>query len=173
MTSVTRFSGSVAALGLAAALLGACGSSSNNSGAGSSPGGSATVDAFSTGLGTILVDGQGNVLYVFDQDKSGTSSACTDASCVADWPPLMTSTPSAGSGVDGSKLTTLTRSDGSKQAVYNGHPLYTFSGDKAAGQTKGQGQNAHGGYWYVIGTDGNRITTSAGAGSSSSNGYGY
>jgi hypothetical protein len=63
------------------------------------------------------------------------------------------------------------RSDGKPQVIYNGHPLYTYSGDNKAGNTNGQGVNAFGGLWYVLSPKGNEITstpsTSGGSGGSS------
>jgi len=59
------------------------------------------------------------------------------------------------------KLGTITRSDGSVQATWNGHPLYTYAGDHAAGQTSGNKLNASGGLWYAV-------TLAAGASGSSS-----
>ena len=55
----------------------------------------------------------------------------------------------AGSGVTG-KLTTITRSDGSLQAAYNGHPLYTYVGDTSPGQNSGNGLNVNGGVWHEV-----------------------
>ena len=57
------------------------------------------------------------------------------------------------------KLTTFQRSDGGSQAVINGHPLYTFTLDKAPGQTAGEGLNENGGLWYVVNPAGNQITS--------------
>ena len=54
--------------------------------------------------------------------------------------------PVAGMGVKKSLLGTAKR--GSKlQVTYNGHPLYTYSGDSAAGQANGEGS---GGVWFVV-----------------------
>ena len=49
---------------------------------------------------------------------------------------------------------TIKRSDGSIQATFDGHPLYTFVGDTAPGQNKGNGLNAAGGLWHEITTSG-------------------
>jgi predicted lipoprotein with Yx(FWY)xxD motif len=134
----------------------------------------ATVRVAKTNLGKILVNSKGRTLYVFQAD-SGTTSACNDA-CATNWPPLENATPKAGKGAKVSLVSTATRSDGKPQVIYNGHPLYTFSGDKKAGNTNGQGVNAFGGLWYVLSPTGTEITstpsTSGGSGGSSgSSGY--
>jgi len=65
--------------------------------------------------------------------------------------------PSAGSGVKASMLGTSKRSDGKEQVTYNGHPLYYFEGDKKTGQTAGQGLDAFGAEWYVVGANGSKV----------------
>ena len=47
-------------------------------------------------------------------------------------------------------LGTITRSNGTKQATWNGHPLYTYVGDTAPGMAKGNGLNLSGGVWHDI-----------------------
>lgn len=132
--------------------------SSGNAGGGSPASG--TVAVSDSSLGKILVDGQGLSLYLLTADSSD-QSACTDA-CATAWPPLMaTGQVSAGSGADGSLLGTLVRPDGSKQVTYNGHPLYTFKGDHAAGDVAGQGINSFGGTWYLLSPAGEPIQASA------------
>ena len=61
----------------------------------------------------------------------------------------MTGTPSAGPGVTG-KLGTIKRSDGATQATYDGHPLYTYVADTAAGQVHGNNVNLNGGLWHEV-----------------------
>jgi predicted lipoprotein with Yx(FWY)xxD motif len=129
----------------------------------------ATVRVAKTNLGKILVNSKGRTLYLFQAD-SGTTSACTDT-CAAAWPPLTNATPKVGKGAKASLAGTATRSDGKPQVIYNGHPLYTYSGDQKAGNTNGQGVNAFGGLWYVLSPTGTEITstpsTSGGSGGSS------
>jgi predicted lipoprotein with Yx(FWY)xxD motif len=166
------FIAAAAAASLAALTLAACGSSGTTATASSGPpktagGTPATIGVANNGaLGKILVDSHGKTLYLFQKD-SGTRSACTGA-CVAAWPPLRAShKPVLGSGASPSMVTTAPRSDGAPQIVYNGHPLYLFSGDKNPGDTNGQGVTAFGGAWYAVSPAGNTVT-GAGSGSSSS-----
>jgi predicted lipoprotein with Yx(FWY)xxD motif len=98
--------------------------------------------------GIWLTDSAGRTLYLYTKDK-GTTSECYGA-CAKAWPPLLTTGPVTISGqftVQGD-LGTTTRTDGTKQVTYGGHPLYYYAGDTAPGQTKGQGV---GGVWFLIG----------------------
>ncbi|MFE2530799.1 hypothetical protein [Streptomyces sp. NPDC059371] len=127
---------------------------------------SATVSTKSVSLGKILVNSKGHTLYLFQSDKTNKSTCNGD--CAKAWPPLKAhGKPTAGGGVNSKLLSTITRSDGSKQVTYKGHPLYTFADDTKAGQTNGQGLDAFGAKWYVLGTDGKAITKTS---SSSPNG---
>jgi len=94
----------------------------------------------------LLTNASGITLYWFAPDTS-TKSACY-GSCAAYWPPV-TGTPSAGPGVTGT-LGTITRTDGTKQATYDGHPLYTYIGDNAPGSANGNNINLNGGLWHDV-----------------------
>jgi predicted lipoprotein with Yx(FWY)xxD motif len=85
-------------------------------------------------LGTILVDGNGMTLYVFNNDAINTSSCA--GKCLLIWPPV--SGNAVGQGLTGT-LGTIQRADGSTQATYNGMPLYYYSADQKAGDVNGQG----------------------------------
>jgi predicted lipoprotein with Yx(FWY)xxD motif len=74
-------------------------------------------------------------------------SKCTGA-CAQIWPPVP-GPATAGSGVTGT-LSTLTRSGGTTQASYDGHPLYTYTADTSPGQANGNGLNVNGGVWHVV-----------------------
>jgi predicted lipoprotein with Yx(FWY)xxD motif len=148
-------------LSLAALAIGGCGG--GGGGSASAPpkladGRTATVSVQDNGdLGKMLVDGRGRSLYLFKKD-SGTKSACTGG-CAAAWPPLRASgKPLGGQGVNASLTSTAPRSDGKPQVTYNGHPLYTFSGDQNAGDTNGQGLNNFGANWFVLSPSGSQIT---------------
>lgn len=158
-------------------LLAACGKSSTSStGSGGSPstsGASPTVSSATvSGVGKVLVDASGMTLYYYQQDSGGTS-ACT-GSCATAWPPLVLtageSAPVAGSGIDPSKLGTITRSDGSIQVTYDGKPLYTYQGDASAGQAAGQGV---GGFFAVTVSGSSSGGSGGGSGGSGGGGYNY
>lgn len=160
----------IAAIG----LLAACGSSnspsSSNAAAGgaTTPAATATAPASSasapaspasasgttvlktehTSLGMVLATGQGMTVYWFAADH-GMTSACSGA-CAAAWPPVI-GMPTAAAGVTlTGTLGTITRSDGAKQATYDGHPLYTFKADTSAGQVNGNMVSGFGAQWYAI-----------------------
>lgn len=107
---------------------------------------SATVDGKSV---TILTNAQGMTLYYYKPDTP-TSSACTGG-CAQNWPPLLfngSGTPSSSTTLPGN-LSVVNTANGA-QVEYQGHPLYTFVGDTAAGQTNGEGK---GGVWFAATTD--------------------
>ena len=119
-----------------------------------------TLDVASSKLGQILADSKGRSVYLFEADKTSTST-CTSAGCVAEWPPLLAAgSPQAGAGVTASKLATTTRADGHDQVTYSGHPLYYFAGDSQPGSTAGQGLNDNGGKWSLVHTDGTAVDDS-------------
>jgi predicted lipoprotein with Yx(FWY)xxD motif len=153
-----------AVIGMAAVVLAVagCGGTSSSkhaaSGASAAHGPGASVSLASSKLGKILVDGEGRTLYLFKAD-TGTASTC-DGACASAWPPLTTTgRPTAGPGVSASKLGTTKRSDGTTEITFNGHPLYTFAGDRAPGQTTGQAVDAFGAEWYVLSPAGTTIET--------------
>jgi predicted lipoprotein with Yx(FWY)xxD motif len=119
--------------------------------------GGATVDVRSSGeLGKILVDSKGRTLYLFEKD-TGPKSTCSGA-CASAWPPFTTTgKPKAGAGAKASLVGTTMRSDGTREITYNGHPLYYYAGDQAAGDTNGQALDQFGAEWYVLSPAGNTV----------------
>ena len=95
---------------------------------------------------TVLTNAKGFTLYSFAPDTPA-SSKCY-GSCAAYWPPV-TGTTAAGQGLPG-KVATITRTGGSRQLTYNGHPLYTYIGDTAPGQARGNNLNLNGGLWHEV-----------------------
>ena len=118
--------------------------------------GKGSVALASTQLGKVLVDGKGRTLYLFEADK-GTMSKC-DGACASAWPPLTTrGKPTAGAGVVAAKLGTAKRADGTTGVTYDGHPLYTYAGDGAPGQTTGEGLTDYGAPWYALSAAGKTV----------------
>ena len=168
----------LAPAGLAATLLiAACGgstSSGSNTSSAAAPASSGAVSSSALktttiGGAAVLTNGKGFTLYWFVPDTS-TKSNC-NGSCATYWPPVK-GPATAGAGVTG-KLATITRSDGSVQATYNGHPLYTYVGDKAPGQDKGNGLNLSGGLWHDVTVSGAAAPASSASASAGGGGYGY
>ncbi len=115
---------------------------------------SGTVDLATMTIGKVLVDSQGRTLYLYTKDIQNKPSTCVDT-CATNFPPASASgTPTAGAGLDTSKLTVVKRTDGTEQLAYNGWPLYRYSKDAKAGDDTGQ---AVGGVWYVVDATGNAI----------------
>ena len=112
----------------------------------------ASVKVGTTSLGSVLVGTDGKTLYLLDRDQ-GTTSACTGG-CQSVWPPLTaTGSPTAGTGVDPAKLSHAMQADGKDQITYAGHLLYHFSGDTAAGDTKGTAIAG----WHAVSPDGTAL----------------
>jgi len=154
-------------------LLVACGSNTSSSGSGGTTptssgsgngggrygsGGGTTPTASSTGSliktatatvsgksVTLLSNTQGLTLYYRTSDVP-PSTVCSGG-CAGAWPPLVVSgsgTPTSATSLPGT-LTVVADANGN-QVAYNGHPLYTYSGDTGPGQTTGEGV---GGVWHV------------------------
>jgi predicted lipoprotein with Yx(FWY)xxD motif len=113
-----------------------------------STGGISTAD---TGLGTILVDGDGFTLYVFTADTEGEST-CYDG-CADKWPAVSAGVE-IGSGLDDSLFGSVARTDGGDQLTVNGQPLYRYAPDSNPGDTKGQGL---GGVWFAVDANGAKV----------------
>ena len=174
-----------AGLAAAALVVAACGSSTSSGGSGSgsatSPAAapttsSAAAAAAGTSLETskvagktLLANSKGFTLYWFAPDTP-TKSKC-NGGCATYGPPVP-APATAMSGVKGT-IGEITRSNGTKQATFNGHPLYTYAGDSKPGEAKGNGLNASGGLWYDIVLSGSASQPQPKKSSSGAGGYGY
>jgi predicted lipoprotein with Yx(FWY)xxD motif len=118
------------------------------------------VASKSSKLGTILAAGPKKMtVYMFEADK-GSQSACSGA-CAGGWPPVTSAGAAIAAGAARTAdLGTITRSDGTKQVTYAGHPLYFFVKDKDGGDAYGQGSKAFGAGWYVLAPSGSKIDKS-------------
>jgi predicted lipoprotein with Yx(FWY)xxD motif len=117
------------------------------------------ISTASSSAGPVLINGSGRAVYVWAKDTKDMS-ACTGA-CASAWPPVQpTGTVTAALSAASSDLGTITRSDGTKQVTYDGHPLYYFSGDSGSGQANGQGSDAFGAKWWLVTPSGADVTAS-------------
>ena len=175
----------VAACGASGTTASGSGSSPSSGTAGSAGPSSSAAVTVSTksvpGVGTVLVNGQGQTLYLLTSEKGGKIT-CTDSTgCTKIWPEIIlpkgTTAAKAGSGVMSPLLGTVKEDNGNLEVTYNGWPLYTYAADSGAGVAHGQGITSFGGTWYVLNSSGNPVTgKSQPAGSSPSSGsggYGY
>lgn len=142
------------------------GSSSSSSSSSPTAMAEGTLSTASSSLGTIVVDGTGRTVYVFENDTANSGKSTCEGNCAATWPAVTTTNAPTGAGVTG-KLGMITRPDGTKQVTLDGLPLYEYSGDSASGDVNGQ---AVGGIWWVVSPSGTKITSST-SGSGGSSGY--
>ena len=169
----------------AALVLAACGSSSPSSTSSASSSAPSAASSAASGMTLkmttfsgkkVLTNAQGMAVYWFAVDTSSKSNC--SSSCLKFWP-IVPGPATAGSGVTGT-LGVIT-TNGVKQATYDGHPLYTYVGDTAPGQVKGNALNVSGGLWWVMTPSGAKVAaSSAGSsggsstgGSTGGGGYGY
>ena len=129
-----------------------------------------------SGLGVVLVNAKGRTLYVFMKDQRSRVT-CTGA-CASFWPPLKwkgAGKPKAGGSAKTSLLSTVANPGGGRVVTYSKWPLYTYAGDSAAGQAKGEALNLNGGKWYVISAAGTLIKhkSSSGGGTTTTGGGGW
>jgi predicted lipoprotein with Yx(FWY)xxD motif len=173
MSAPARLAAGVGGAVGAGLLVAACSSGSSSSSssapassAPASPAGSSAPasGASTTGIttatssgGTFLVTSSGRAVYLWAKD-TGDMSACTGA-CAGAWPPVTTTgTVTASGGAKASELGTITRSDGTKQVTYDGHPLYFFVGDTGPGTASGQGSDNFGAKWWLVAPNGSDVT---------------
>ncbi len=154
LPGVASRAGAVAAASIVAAALLGTALATTGSAATAATGGRPELRTATIHGTSVLTNAKGFTLYYFVPD-SPTMSACY-GSCAAYWPPVA-GQPVAGPGVTG-QTSTIRRTDGSLQAVYDGHPLYTYIGDSGPGQANGNALDLNGGYWYEVTASGTRGT---------------
>ena len=115
------------------------------------------------GLGRILTDGIGRVLYMFPPDAA--SEVRCVGPCAGTWPTLAVSVSgrvTTQGGVRTGLVGTLPDPNtGARVVTYRGNPLYVYSGDVRPGQANGQGLFLDGGPWYVLTPPGQPVTSEA------------
>ena len=163
-------------------LAAACGTAAGSTAAGSTPAGTpasngsttaTVIESHAGSAGSFLTNSSGRAVYLWDAD--GMNKSMCSGACAGAWPPVTAKGHvTAADGAKAADLGTITRSDGSKQVTYLGHPLYYFAGDSGSGQTNGQGSDGFGAKWWLVAPAGRKITVAdsasgaaAGAGSSS------
>ena len=123
------------------------------------PSGGTVITTAKSSAGTVLTNGSGKAVYLWAKD-TGDMSNCNGA-CAGAWPPVTTTaTATAAGGAKASDIGTITRSDGTKQVTYDGHPLYYFSGDSGPGTASGQGSDGFGAKWWLVAPAGSDVTAS-------------
>jgi predicted lipoprotein with Yx(FWY)xxD motif len=139
---------------------GGYGSGASASSSAGAAGGGMVITTKSGSAGTYLTDGSGRAVYLWVKD-SMNKSACSGA-CASAWPPVTANgTVTASGGAKSSDLGSITRSGGSKQVTYDGHPLYYYVGDSGPGQTTGQGNDGFGAKWWLVAPSGAQLTGSS------------
>ncbi len=109
----------------------------------------AKIVARDSQFGRVLFDANGQVVYVFENDRANRSN-CTSDDCVKAWPPVLTrQPPTAGAGVNDRLLRTIRRADGRLQVTYNGRPLYFYE-HEGPGEIRCHNVDLNGGLWWVI-----------------------
>lgn len=117
-------------------------------------------------LGQIVVNRTGRTLYLFVADPPNQST-CSGA-CASIWPPVTTQgAPTTAGLAQAAEITTIARSDGPRQIVYAGHPLYYYQADTEAGDTRGQALTQFGAEWYAVSPQGQQVEGGTSAGGAS------
>jgi len=146
-------------------LAAACGTAAGSTGAGTPASGApasgsttaTVIESHAGSAGPFLTNSSGRAVYLWTADGMNKSTA--QGAVLGAWPPVTTKGHvTAANGAKAADLGTITRSDGSKQVTYLGHPLYYFAGDSGPGQTNGQGSNGFGAKWWLVAPAGTKIT---------------
>ena len=157
------------AAGLLAAACGTAAGSTTGSTAAGTPASSGStaatvIESHAGSAVPFLTNSSGRAVYLWAAD-SMNKSMCSGA-CAQAWPPVTSmGQVTAAHGAKAADLGTITRSDGTKQVTYLGHPLYYFAGDSGSGQTNGQGSDSFGAKWWLVAPAGAKITVADAAAS--------
>src|SRR6202034_2516214 len=157
------------AAGLLAAACGTAAGSTTGSTAAGTPASSGSttatvIESHAGSAGAFLTNSAGRAVYLWAAD-SMNKSMCSGA-CAQAWPPVTSKGQvTAAGGAKTADLGTITRSDGTKQVTYDGHPLYYYAGDSGPGQTNGQGSDSFGAKWWLVAPAGTKITAADAAAS--------
>jgi predicted lipoprotein with Yx(FWY)xxD motif len=143
--AIARTAG-LAAAGLALVALALLGLAVAGAGAAAPAARGTGLKTTTIGRTTVLTNAKGFTLYSFAPDTPAASKCY--GSCAQYWPPV-TGPAAAGPGLPG-RVGTIKRTDGPAQLTYNGHPLYTYIGDSAPGQARGNNLSLYGGLWHEV-----------------------
>jgi predicted lipoprotein with Yx(FWY)xxD motif len=130
--------------------------------------GAAVRGSSTSKYGTVLVNASGMTLYRYTPDHKGVNTCTPNAACAKAWPRLLVkgaAKPKVGGGASTALIGTIKQPKGLTQVTYGGFPLYTFSGDKKAGDVNGEGIA---GSWYVINVKGALVKHAVAAASTTS-----
>jgi predicted lipoprotein with Yx(FWY)xxD motif len=140
----------------AADPVGATASPAEASPSAAGPAADALLATADTDLGTVVVDGEGMTVYVFDRDTPGSGTSSCSGECLVAWPPVVAESESPTvDGVTG-EIGTITRDAGTLQVTLEGWPLHYWQDDAAPGDTTGQAAND---VWWVVSPDDTKITS--------------
>ena len=142
-------------------LAAACGTAAGSTAAGTPASSGSTaatvIESHAGSAASFLTNSSGRAVYLWAAD-SMNKSMCSGA-CAQAWPPVTSmGQVTAAHGAKAADPGTITRSDGTKQVTYLGHPLYFFAGDSGPGQTNGQGSDSFGAKWWLVAPAGTKIT---------------
>jgi predicted lipoprotein with Yx(FWY)xxD motif len=113
-----------------------------------------TITLGDSEYGEMLFSSKKQAIYIFENDPKGETVCYGE--CAEAWPPVLTKgKPRADRGVNAALLGTLKRRDGKLQVTYAGKPLYFYS-HEGPGEVRCHNVDLNGGFWWVVGPDGNR-----------------
>ncbi|MFE7120045.1 SCO0930 family lipoprotein [Streptomyces sp. NPDC057654] len=106
-----------------------------------------------SGIGPVVTDSKGGVLYRFDKDTAEPPKSACDGDCAKAWPAVPADDATASTGIASDRLGRVVRADGTAQLTLGGWPVYRYAKDSEPGVAKGQGM---GGTWHALAPDGKK-----------------